>query len=116
MTAAITVNDLRKSYGHIRAVDGVSFEVSRGEIFGFLGPNGAGKTTAVECLQGLRHRDSGEIRVLGLDPGRDVREVKRRIGSQLQESALPDRIRVREALELFAAALAAAVVRVRSTR
>jgi ABC-2 type transport system ATP-binding protein len=103
--SVIQVDDLRKSYGTTRAVDGVSFEVERGEIFGILGPNGAGKTTSVECLQGLRHPDSGTIRILGLDPAKDVREVKRRIGSQLQESALPDRIKVWEALDLFAAAV-----------
>jgi ABC-2 type transport system ATP-binding protein len=102
VTGVIEVNDLRKSYGTTRAVDGVSFEVEQGEIFGILGPNGAGKTTTVECLQGLRHPDSGTLRILGLDPAVDVREVKRRIGSQLQESALPDRIKVWEALDLFA--------------
>ena len=96
---------LRKAYGATRAVDGVSFDVARGEIFGILGPNGAGKTTTVECLQGLRRADSGTLRVLGLDPARDVRELKRRIGSQLQESALPDRIKVWEALALFAASV-----------
>lgn len=101
----IRVDDLRKTYGETRAVDGVSFEVDQGEIFGILGPNGAGKTTAVECLQGLRHPDSGTLRILGLDPSRDLRAVKRRIGSQLQESALPDRIKVWEALDLFAASV-----------
>lgn len=84
------------------AVNDVSFEVGRGEIFGFLGPNGAGKTTTVECVQGLRTADSGRIRVLGLDPQADAQALRRRIGSQLQESALPDRIRVWEALDLFA--------------
>lgn len=108
MTGVIEVNDLRKSYGTTRAVDGVSFEVAQGEIFGILGPNGAGKTTTVECLQGLRHPDSGTLRILGLDPAKDVREVKRRIGSQLQESALPDRIKVWEALDLFATTVAGA--------
>ena len=98
----IEVEDLRKSYGATKAVDGLSFEVEKGEIFGILGPNGAGKTTAVECLQGLRHPDSGTLRILGLDPSHDLRAVKRRIGSQLQESALPDRIKVWEALQLFA--------------
>jgi ABC-2 type transport system ATP-binding protein len=84
-------------------VNDVSFEVREGEIFGLLGPNGAGKTTSVECLQGLRERDGGEVRVLGLDPRTDAAELRRSIGSQLQESALPDRIRVWEALDLFAA-------------
>lgn len=101
----LSVEDLRKYYGLTRAVDGVSFEVRRGEIFGILGPNGAGKTTTVECLQGLRHADSGGIRILGLDPTHDLRSVKRYIGSQLQESALPDRIKVWEALDLFASAV-----------
>jgi ABC-2 type transport system ATP-binding protein len=73
-----------------------------GEIFGLLGPNGAGKTTTVECLQGLRHPDEGHIRVLGLDPRHQLRALRPRIGSQLQASALPDRIRVWEALDLFA--------------
>jgi len=103
--AVIAVDELRKSYGTTRAVDGVSLEIQRGEIFGILGPNGAGKTTTVECLQGLRRHDAGTIRILGLDPSRELREVKRRIGSQLQESALPDRIKVWEALDLFASSV-----------
>jgi ABC-2 type transport system ATP-binding protein len=107
----LAVEDLRKTYGATRAVDGVSFQVRRGEIFGILGPNGAGKTTTVECLQGLRRRDSGTIRILGLDPTRDLAEVKRRIGSQLQESALPDRIKVWEALDLFSASVDGAAPR-----
>ena len=98
----IEVKELRKAYGSRVAVDGVSLEVSKGEIFGLLGPNGAGKTTTVECIQGLRRPDSGRLRVLGLDPHRDTEALRRRIGSQLQESALPDRIRVWEALDLFA--------------
>lgn len=101
----ISVRELRKSYKSTRAVDGLSFDVSRGEIFGLLGPNGAGKTTTVECLQGLRHADSGHVSLLGLDPAHDMVEIKRRIGSQLQESALPERIRVWEALDLFAASV-----------
>jgi ABC-2 type transport system ATP-binding protein len=83
-------------------VDDISFEVAEGEIFGLLGPNGAGKTTTVECLQGLRLADSGHVRVLGLNPRTQATELRRRIGSQLQESALPDRIKVWEALDLFA--------------
>ena len=98
----VLVDGVRKAYHGTDAVDGVAFEVRRGEIFGILGPNGAGKTTTVECLQGLRHADSGSIRVLGLDPRADVRLLRRRIGSQLQESALPDRIKVWEALDYFA--------------
>ncbi len=101
----LAVEDLRKTYGSTRAVDGVSFEVRRGEIFGILGPNGAGKTTSVECFQGLRRADAGDIRILGLDPASDLPEVKRRIGSQLQESALPDRIKVWEALALFSSSI-----------
>ena len=102
MTSVIEVKELRKTYGSQVAVDGVSLEVSEGEIFGLLGPNGAGKTTTVECVQGLRRPDSGRVRVLGLDPHQETEALRRRIGSQLQESALPDRIRVWEALDLFA--------------
>ena len=98
----IEVSNLRKNYKSTDAIDGVSFQVQDGEIFGLLGPNGAGKTTTVECLQGLRHHDSGTIRVLGLDPQADASNLKKQIGSQLQESALPDRIKVWEALDLFA--------------
>jgi ABC-2 type transport system ATP-binding protein len=98
----IEVRDLRKRYGDRAAVDGVSFQVGRGEIFGILGPNGAGKTTTVECLSGLRTPDSGSVRVLGLDPRRDRAQVRQRVGVQLQESQLPDRIKVREALDLYA--------------
>jgi ABC-2 type transport system ATP-binding protein len=98
----IEVTDLRKSYGSRVAVDGVSFTVDRGEIFGILGTNGAGKTTTVECLQGLRRSDGGTISVLGLDPATDRAALTRRVGVQLQESQLPAKLRVREALELFA--------------
>jgi ABC-2 type transport system ATP-binding protein len=101
MGAVVTVEHLRKAYGPVTAVDDVSFAVEEGEIFGLLGPNGAGKTTTVECLQGLRRADSGTLRVLGLDPQTQGRELRGRVGSQLQESALPDRIRVWEALDLF---------------
>jgi len=97
----IEVEHLRKAYGSTVAVEDISFEVAEGEIFGLLGPNGAGKTTTVECLQGLRRPDAGRLRVLGLDPQSDGRELRRRIGSQLQDSALPDRMRVWEALDLF---------------
>jgi ABC-2 type transport system ATP-binding protein len=102
MPPIIQVQNLRKTYRRMVAVDDISFEVAEGEIFGLLGPNGAGKTTAVECLQGLRRPDSGNIRVIGLDPCREATALRRRIGSQLQESALPDRIKVWEALDLFA--------------
>jgi ABC-2 type transport system ATP-binding protein len=103
MPSVITVDDLRKSYGHVVAVDDVSFEVGPGEIFGILGPNGAGKTTTVECLQGVRHQDGGTIRVLGLDPTTEIAQLRPRIASQLQDSALPGRLRVAESIELFAA-------------
>ena len=101
----VQVEHLRKVYGSRAAVDDVSFTVRRGEIFGVLGRNGAGKTTTVECLQGLRRPTGGRLRVLGLDPLGDRRELRRRVGSQLQESALPDRLKVREALDLFCAAV-----------
>lgn len=97
----IQVEALHKSYKDLVAVDDISFEVSQGEIFGLLGPNGAGKTTTVECLQGLRRPTSGRIRVLGLDPVTDARALRRHIGSQLQSSELPQRMKVWEALDLF---------------
>lgn len=99
--AVVSVTNLAKRYGEFTAVADVSFEVLEGEIFGILGPNGAGKTTSVECVQGLRHPDSGRVRVLGLDPRTDVERLRPQIGSQLQESALPHRLRVAEALDLF---------------
>ncbi|WP_410619377.1 ABC transporter ATP-binding protein [Amycolatopsis sp. cmx-8-4] len=98
----IEVTDLHKRYGDRVAVDGVSFSVDRGEIFGILGTNGAGKTTTVECLQGLRQADAGTLSVLGLNPATDRAALTRRVGVQLQESRLPAKLRVREALELFA--------------
>jgi ABC-2 type transport system ATP-binding protein len=107
MTNAINVQRLRKTYGDIVAVDEVTFDVSRGEIFGIIGPNGSGKTTTVECLQGLRIADSGDVSVLGLDPRTQGEVLRRRIGSQLQESALPERIKVWEALDLFVTASSA---------
>lgn len=102
MSTVIEVENLRRTYGSTVAVDDVSFEVADGEIFGLLGPNGAGKTTTVECIQGLRRAEAGHIRVLGLDPQTEAQALRRRIGSQLQESALPARIKVWEALDLFA--------------
>jgi ABC-2 type transport system ATP-binding protein len=103
MTAVIEVSGLRKEYGRTVAVADVTFEVEAGEIFGLLGPNGSGKTTTVECLQGLRRADAGRLRVFGLDPATDAAKLRRLVGSQLQDSALPDRLRVGEALELFSA-------------
>jgi len=105
MKSVIDVEHLKKTYGSLVAVNDVSFSVSEGEIFGLLGPNGAGKTTTVECVQGLRRSDSGLIRVLGLDPQSEGRALRQLIGSQLQESALPDRIKVWEALDLFSSFL-----------
>jgi ABC-2 type transport system ATP-binding protein len=102
MDAVVSVAGLRKQYGSLVAVQDVSFEVPEGEIFGLLGPNGAGKTTTVECLQGLRRPDGGRLRVLGLDPQTQAGELRGRVGGQLQESALPDRMKVWEALDLFA--------------
>ena len=104
MESAIVVERLRKTYGDVVAVDDLTFGVDRGEIFGIIGPNGSGKTTTVEILQGLRQPDAGVISVLGLDPQSQGEDLRRRIGSQLQESALPDRLKVWEALDLFAAA------------
>lgn len=101
--AVITVDHLRKTYRRVVAVDDVSFAVEAGEIFGILGPNGAGKTTTVECVQGLRRFDGGKVRVLGLDPATQATQLRQRVGSQLQDSSLPGRLRVAEAIELFAA-------------
>ncbi|MFF0309928.1 ABC transporter ATP-binding protein [Streptosporangium sp. NPDC004379] len=101
MPAVIEVRNLHKRYGDTVAVDDVSFTVQEGEIFGILGPNGAGKTTTVECVEGLRRPDRGEISVLGLDPRRDRAELTQRLGVQLQDGALPDRLKVGEALELY---------------
>src|SRR5215472_11163867 len=98
----IEVENLRKHYRDHVAVHDVSFSVERGEIFGIVGPNGAGKTTTVECLEGMRTPDGGSISVLGLDPQRDGAELRHRLGVQLQESALPDRMKVWEALDLYA--------------
>lgn len=99
---AIGVDNLTKSYGDRPVLTGLSFEVAEQEIFGILGPNGTGKTTAVEIIQGLRSRDSGSIQVLGLDPVRDRGQLRRVLGAQLQSSALPERLKVGEALRLFA--------------
>lgn len=103
MEQAIEVVGLHKSYGDFEAVRGIDFQVAPGEVFGLLGPNGAGKTTTVEILEGLRPRTSGDVKVLGYDPATDVRAIKDRIGVCLQSTNLPDKIRVHEALALFAA-------------
>ena len=98
----IRATGLRKAYGPVVAVDDVSLEIRAGEIFGLVGPNGAGKTTTIECLEGLRRPDQGQVHVLGLDPARDGQALRARIGVQLQQSALPDRLKVWEALDLYA--------------
>ncbi len=103
MTASISVRGLRKNYGPLEAVKGLDFEVDAGEVFGLLGPNGAGKTTTVEILEGLRPRTGGDLAVLGFDPGTQKNQLKDRIGVCLQATNLPEKIRVGEALELFAA-------------
>ena len=103
MHDALIVRDLRKRYGDTNAVDGVSFEVKTGEVFGIIGANGSGKTTTIECVQALRRPDSGSVQVFGIDPHADRARLRNVVGSQLQESELPDRLRVWEALDLFAA-------------
>lgn len=100
-TQVVTVRGLRKAYGGRVVVDDLDLDVAGGEIVGLIGANGAGKTTTVECLQGLRRPDAGLVRVLGLDPVREAARLRPQIGSQLQASALPDRLRVAEAIELF---------------
>lgn len=102
MDTVIEVDGLSKRYGEVAAVDGVSFVVRKGEIFGFVGPNGAGKTTTVECLAGLREPDGGTVRVLGLDPRSEGRRLRERVGVQLQQAALPDDLKVWETLDLYA--------------
>jgi len=99
----VQVRDLKKQYGSFEAVKGIDFEVRQGEVFGLLGPNGAGKTSTVEILEGIRARTSGEVRVLGYDPDRQKQQLKNQIGVCLQATNLPDKITVKEALDLFAA-------------
>jgi len=101
--AAITVRDLYKRYGDVRAVDGISFDVEEGEIFGILGPNGAGKTTTLEMIETLREPDGGNITVLGMDVRREARAIKERIGVQLQTTVFFDQLTVRETIDLFTA-------------
>jgi ABC-2 type transport system ATP-binding protein len=100
--ASVSVRDLRKSYGDLEAVAGISFEIERGEVFGLLGPNGAGKTTTVEILEGYRKRDSGEVQVLGIDPESAGGDWRERIGVVLQSSAMYETLTVAETLRLFA--------------
>jgi ABC-2 type transport system ATP-binding protein len=99
----ISVKDFRKTYGDFVAVEGISFNVNKGEIFGLLGPNGAGKTTTLESLEGIRSPDSGTLRVAGVDPTRESHKLGNKIGVQLQTSGLPDSITVNEAMKFFCA-------------
>jgi ABC-2 type transport system ATP-binding protein len=101
MKSIIQVEKLRKVYGTTVAVDGISFEVQEGEIFGMVGPNGAGKTTTIECLEGLRRPDGGSLRVLGIDPQCEGQTLRLNSGMQLQQSNLPERMKVWEALDLY---------------
>ncbi len=102
MTTAVRVEGLAKRYGTVRAVDGVDFEVPRGEVFGLVGPNGAGKTTTIECMAGLRRPNGGAVRVLDLDPYRDRKALNERIGIQLQHGVLQARVKIWEAIDLYA--------------
>ncbi len=99
--SAISVSNLHKHYDELRAVDGIDLEIAAGEVFSLLGPNGAGKTTTVEILEGHRHRTSGDVRVLGLDPGIGGRELRERIGIVLQDPAVEKELTVRESLEIY---------------
>ena len=99
----IEVKDFYKSYGDFVAIDGINFSVEKGEIFGLLGPNGAGKTTTLECLEGIRLPDSGELRIAGIDPTRDTRKLRNLIGVQLQSAGLPESITPDEAMKFFCA-------------
>jgi len=103
MNSIVQVRDFRKSYNGLKAVDGISFEVTPGEIFGLLCPNGAGKTTTLECLEGLRKPDSGYLRVAGVDPVQQPHQLRAVIGVQLQASGMPENITVRESMQLFCA-------------
>jgi ABC-2 type transport system ATP-binding protein len=102
MSSAVAVSDLRKAYGEVEALRGISFEIASGEIFGLLGPNGAGKTTTVEILEGYRKRDAGSVTVLGADPARAGQKWRERIGVVLQSSAMYKTLTVAESLALFA--------------
>jgi len=99
----VVVKDLRKTYGDTKALDGISFNIKKGEIFGLLGPNGAGKTTTLECIEGLRKPDGGSFSLMGLSPGHDHINMRNMIGVQLQVSGLPGTMRVNEAINFFCA-------------
>jgi ABC-2 type transport system ATP-binding protein len=99
---AVTVHNLHKRYGEIEAAAGVTFKIAAGEVFGLLGPNGSGKTTTVECILGLRRPDRGRIEVLGMDHDTQSRQIKARIGVQLQATGLPPKLTVHELVDLFA--------------
>ncbi|UCD41907.1 MAG: ABC transporter ATP-binding protein [Chloroflexota bacterium] len=101
--SVVTVKNFTKTYGDFVAVDDISFEVQHGEIFGLLGPNGAGKTTTLECLEGLRQPDGGEMQITGVDPQREPSKLRNLIGVQLQTSGLPDNMTVEESLNIFSA-------------
>jgi len=101
--AVIEVRNFRKTYGHFVAVDGISFDVQPGEVFGLLGPNGAGKTSTLESLEGLRAPDGGSLRVAGVDPARELRKLRNVIGVQLQSAGLPESITPDEAMKFFCA-------------
>src|SRR3989440_7094664 len=100
-TNAVEVEDLRKSYGPVQALRGVSFSVAEGEVFALLGPNGAGKTTTVEILEGFRHRDGGQVSVLGFDPASGDRRLKQQMGIVLQTSGVDPYLTVAETVEMF---------------
>lgn len=97
----VEVKDLKKTYGDIIAIGGISFNIKKGEIFGLLGPNGAGKTTTLECIEGPRKPDSGSFRLMGLSPDHDHGNLRNMIGVQLQVSGLPGTMRVDEAMNFF---------------
>ena len=101
--SVVTIKNFTKTYGDFIAVNDISFEVHPGEIFGLLGPNGAGKTTTLECLEGLRQPDGGEMQIKGVDPQREPRKLRNLIGVQLQSSGLPDNMTVEESLKIFSA-------------
>jgi ABC-2 type transport system ATP-binding protein len=103
-TPIVEIDQVRKVYRDVVALDAVSLRVEHSEVVGVLGPNGAGKTTTVECVVGLRRPDSGRVRVFGLDPATGLDEIRQRVGVQLQQAVLPDRMKVREAMAVFASA------------